>query len=136
LVDVPLTVTWTQTGFVPVVSETVTLKVNAVAVVPVPGVTIPFLTVIVPQVRACTGATNPVSDAVNQPARAKAPTNPIWTRRRCWMGKPDLPLWFEGTECAPSCQYPRCSWSASTFGPSVRTLRRPGRAPAGKRDLG
>ena len=37
MVQLPFTDTWTQTGFVPVVSETVTLKVNAVAVVPVPG---------------------------------------------------------------------------------------------------
>ena len=75
--QMPRTRTRTQSGAVPVVSETRTEKVKVVLGVPVPGETVPFSIVSVPQVRATTGDANPVRDAVSQPARASAPTSQV-----------------------------------------------------------
>ena len=77
----PWTLTRTQVGAVPVVSETVTANVKVVVGVPVPGETVPPATVIGPQVRANAGEANPIRDAVSQPASASAPTSQM--RRSC-----------------------------------------------------
>jgi hypothetical protein len=79
--QMPRTRSRTQVGAVPVVSDTRTVNVKVVLGVPVPGETVPFSIVSVPQVRATTGDANPVRDAVSQPARASAPTSQV--RRSC-----------------------------------------------------
>ena len=80
--QVPWTLTRTQIGGVPVVSETVTANVKVVVGVPVPGETVPPPIVKEPHVRASAGDANPVRDAVSQPASASAPTSQVRRSRR------------------------------------------------------
>jgi hypothetical protein len=66
--------------------------VNVVAVVPVPGATVPSSTVIVPHVLARTGVANPARDAANQIVGATTPTRSIRIRCRWECGKDGLPV--------------------------------------------
>jgi hypothetical protein len=99
----PCTVRRTQAGAVPLLSETVTWKVNVVDVVPLPGETVPLLTEIVPHVRASTGVARPVRDSVSQLVSAMAPTSHIRIRCKGVLGKPELQSDFEHTKPAGMC---------------------------------
>jgi hypothetical protein len=92
---VPWTLTRTQVGAVPVVSETVTAKVKVVVGVPVPGETVPPAMVIDPHVRASAGDANPVRDAVSQPASASAPTSQVRRSRRLLFGSKLPSYWSD-----------------------------------------
>jgi hypothetical protein len=76
VVHVPLTRTWTDDGATPVVSRKWTVNVKVVAVVPVPGATLPSLIVTVPQVLASTGTTlvprTSAAASTNEPVNARA----------------------------------------------------------------
>ena len=91
----PWTLTRTQVGGVPVVSETVTAKVNVVDGVPVPGETVPPAIVNDPQVRASAGDANPVRDAVSKPASASAPTSQVRRSRRLVFGSKLPSYWSD-----------------------------------------
>ena len=93
----PWTLTRTQAGAVPVVSETVTANVKVVVGVPVPGETVPPVMVIDPQVRARAGDANPVRDAVSQPASASAPTSQVRRSRRLVFGSKLPSYWSDRT---------------------------------------
>ena len=89
----PWTLTRTQVGAVPVVSETVTANVKVVVGMPVPGETVPPAIVSDPHVRASAGDANPVRDAVSQPASASAPTSQVRRSRRRVFGS-ELPSYW------------------------------------------
>jgi hypothetical protein len=78
---VPFTRTRTHDGAAPVLSVTVTLKTNVVAVVPVPGVTVPEANVRVAHDLASTRVARVPRDRVNQLVSATAPTRPTRARR-------------------------------------------------------
>jgi hypothetical protein len=73
--NAPMTRTTTQAGFAAVLSETVTLNVKVVAVVPLPGVTLPVSMEVWPQVVASTMGANVKTPMRSQPAIATAPTS-------------------------------------------------------------
>ena len=73
-VNAPSTRTVTEEGLVPDRSETVTLNVNVVAVVPPEGDTVPLSIEIWPQVLASTGAARAKAHMTSQPVIARAPT--------------------------------------------------------------
>jgi hypothetical protein len=95
--QVPWTLTRTQVGAVPVVSETVTANVKVVVGVPVPGETVPPAIVIGPQVRANAGDANPIRDVVSQPASANAPTSQVRRSRRLVFGSKLPSYWSDRT---------------------------------------
>jgi hypothetical protein len=71
----PMTRTTTEVGFAPVRSETVTLNVKVVVVVPPLGVTPPFTIETWPHVVASTPGVNVKTPMTSQPVIARAPTS-------------------------------------------------------------
>jgi hypothetical protein len=74
-VHVPAIRRRTQLGADPVRSDTRTVNVNDVAVVPLPGVAAPSSMVIWPQVRASAGVANEAAPTINQPVSAQVTTS-------------------------------------------------------------
>jgi hypothetical protein len=79
--DVPLIRTRTHDGAAPVLSTTVTLNRYVVAVVPLPGRTVPSARISVGHALARTGGAKPPRDMVSQLVSASAQTRLIWVRR-------------------------------------------------------
>jgi hypothetical protein len=95
LLVVPLTRTRTHDGAVPDLSETVTVNLKLVAVVPVPGETAPGPIVTVAHDLAATGDTKPTRGATNQLVSARAPTRLIQVRRRS-IPRNHVSVWWNG----------------------------------------
>ena len=95
LLVVPLTRTRTHAGAVPDLSETVTVNLNVVAVVPVPGETVPGPMFTVAHDLASTGETKPTRGNANQPVSARAPTRLIQVRRRS-IPRNQFSVWWNG----------------------------------------
>jgi hypothetical protein len=73
-VHVPAIRRRTQLGAAPVRSDTRTVNVNDVDVVPLPGVAAPFSIVIWPHVRASAGLANAAAPTINPPVSAISTT--------------------------------------------------------------